>query len=152
MNRALALLALVACSSCTPGASAAVTGGGVTGPVTTIDVDLTNDPGGSTPAGAGAGYKPLVTTVAVGTSVRFNNSDGFHHTATSIAATTFPSAYPFTGSAVNQSGATLSGGFSSGSLDPGASSQALLADKPGTYLFGCFYHYGTPMRATIVVE
>ena len=121
--------------------------------MTTIDVDLSNDPTGATPAGTGGGYKPLALTIAVGAMVRFTNSDSFHHTATSIGgATTFPSVYPFTGSAVNQSGSTLSGGFSSGSLAPGSSSQALLADKAGTYLFGCFFHYGTPMRATIVVQ
>jgi plastocyanin len=93
-----------------------------------------------------------VTTVPVGTFVRFTNSDGFAHTATSIAGNTFPSAYPFTSAALQQSGATLSGGFSSGNLVAGATSQTLLADKAGTYMFGCFYHYGTPMRAVIIVQ
>jgi plastocyanin len=153
MLRSLLFLALVTSAGCTPGSFSATNAGGeATGPVATIDVDLTNDPTGATPAGRGGGYKPLVLTIPVGTSVRFTNSDGFHHTATSIAGSAFPAAYPFNGNALDRSGATLSGGFSSGSLDPGAFSQPLLADKAGTYLFGCFYHYGTPMRATIVVQ
>jgi plastocyanin len=150
MLKALLCCVLVVSAGCTPGASS-VTGGG-SGPATTIDVNLTNDPGGPTPAGAGAGYKPLVTTVAVGTSVRFTNSDGFRHTASSIAGSMFPAAYPFDSSAANQSGTTISGGFSSGIIEPGATSQTLLADKAGTYMFGCFFHYGTPMRAVIVVQ
>jgi len=150
MHRVLLCALVVVSVGCTPGASS-VSGGG-SGVATTIDVDLTNDPGGPTPAGAGAGYKPLVTTVSVGASIRFTNSDGFRHTASSIAGSTFPSAYPFTAAAANQSGTTLSGGFSSGSIAPGDSSQTLLADKAGTYMFGCFFHYGTPMRAVIVVQ
>ncbi|MGH7729138.1 MAG: cupredoxin domain-containing protein [Vulcanimicrobiaceae bacterium] len=156
MRTLLALAVLAACAACTPGSFAATGGGGAVvpsgGTVQAIDVDLTRDPQGATPAGAGGGYAPLVTMVAAGTFVRFTNSDGFAHTATSISGSTFPSAYPFTSAALNQSGGTLSGGFSSGSLAAGTSSQALLADKPGTYIFGCFYHYGTPMRATIVVH
>jgi plastocyanin len=150
MHRALLCALVVVSVGCTPGASSLSTGG--SGVATTIDVDLTDDPGGPTPAGAGAGYKPLVTMVSVGTSIRFTNSDGFRHTASSIPGSTFPSAYPFTAAAADQSGTTLSGGFSSGSIAPGDSSQTLLADKAGTYIFGCFFHYGTPMRAMIVVQ
>ncbi len=120
----------------------------------TVDVDLTTHTAGASPAGTAAGYAPLVTTLAVGQSIRFINSDGFAHTATSIAGNpaSFPAAYPFTSAALTSTGATLSGGFSSGNLQAGASSQVLLADKPGTYVFGCFYHYGAPMRAVIVVH
>jgi len=147
---ALALL----CSGCTPGAYAPASSAGAppSATVTTIDVDLTEDPDGSTPAGDGGGYKPLITSVAVGSYVQFHNSDGFAHTATSFTGTTFPQGYPFGNGALSQSGATLSGGFSSGSLQPNAVSQALLADKAGTYLFGCYYHYGTPMRAVLNVQ
>jgi plastocyanin len=154
MRNALPFLALLATAACTPGSSASPDANAAppNAQTVTIDVDLTDDPGGATPAGSGGGYKPLVTSVSLGTFVRFSNSDGFAHTATSLAGAVFPSAYPFTGGALQQSGATLSGGFSSGSLAAGASSQALLADAAGTYLFGCFYHYGTPMRAVIVVR
>ncbi len=147
------LVLAMAFSACTPGAfSAASSGGGPTGSqVMTIDVDLTQDPDGNTPGGVGGGYLPLVTAVQVGTYVRFHNSDGFSHTATSIAGSSFPNQYPFTSKALNQSGTNLSGGFSTGSLSSGSYSVQFLADTVGTYLFGCFYHYGTPMRAAIEV-
>jgi plastocyanin len=154
MKRLFCLTSALLCAACTPGSFALATSGGAvtTGRVTTIDVDLTKDPGATTPAGGGSGYAPVLTLVAVGDGVRFKNSDGFAHTATSIAGATFPSAYPFTGAALTSKGSTLSGGFSSGSLPAGTSSQTLIADKPGLYLFGCFYHYGAPMRAAIEVQ
>ncbi|HMD02441.1 MAG TPA: plastocyanin/azurin family copper-binding protein [Candidatus Baltobacteraceae bacterium] len=153
VKTALLLGGMLVLGGCTPGALSATGGAPATAaPAMLIDVDLTNDPQGPTSAGTGGGYKPLALSVAVGTLIRFNNSDGFAHTATSIGGSTFPSVYPFTGSALTQSGSTLSGGFSSGNLISGASSQSLLADAAGTYLFGCFYHYGTPMRGTIVVH
>ena len=151
----VALVCAIAVEACTPGAAAPPTAGSATNAganVTTIDVDLTNDPAGATTAGTGRGYAPLATTVAAGNLIRFHNSDGFAHTATSITGATFPVAYPFTGAALNVGGTTLSGGFTSGALAAGASSQTLLADRAGTYLFGCFFHYGTPMRGTIVVR
>lgn len=153
----LLLIALLLCAGCTPGSfglASAGTANGVTGNVVTVDVDLTKDPGGATPGGPGAGYAPLVTTLAIGDGVRFANSDGFSHTATAIpgAPETFPSSYPFSSAALNQTGNKVSEGFSSGNLTAGSTSQTLLADKAGTYLFGCFYHYGSPMRASIVVQ
>ena len=143
--------------ACTPGSFASnsnatnVAGSSVARTLV-IDVDLTNDPANTTPGGIGAGYAPIVATIAIGDAVRFHNSDGFPHTATSIAGTAFPSAYPFDGSALSAAGTTLSGGFSSGSLAPGTTSQAFVADRSGTMLYGCFYHYGSPMRAAIVVR
>ena len=153
----LAILAgtLVLVVACTPGASAPPGGGGTLpsgAQITTIDVDLTLDPGGPTAAGSAGGYKPLATNVAVGTYVRFQNSDGFAHAGTSIAGSTYPTAYPFSNAALNASGSTLSGGFSSGNLAAGALSAPLLADAAGRYIYGCFYHYGTPMRAEIDVH
>jgi plastocyanin len=150
------LLATTLLAACTPGGLPASGGGGGGGGPTsvTIDVNLTNHQAGPTPAGQGGGYAPLVTTVAVGSTIHFVNSDGFAHTATSVPGLpqTFPNAYPFTASALNQTGHGLSGGWSSGTLPAGASSQPLLADQPGTYVFGCFYHYGAPMRGEIVVH
>jgi plastocyanin len=140
---------------CTPGASAPPNAAGVVpagAQVVTIDVDLTLDPSGNVAAGFAGGYKALATSVAVGTYVRFMNSDGFSHTATSISSATFPSAYPFTSAALTQTGSTLSGGFSSGNLTAGSMSAPVLADAPGRYIFGCFYHYGTPMRAELDVH
>ena len=149
------LASALAFEACTPGAAAPpslASAPGTGGQVATVDVDLTNDPAGETTAGIARGYAPLVTTVSVGDSIRFHNSDGFAHTATSISGASFPAAYPFTGAALNVAGTMLSGGFTSGALAAEASSQTLLADRSGTYLFGCFFHYGTPMRATIVVR
>jgi len=155
MRRWLGAVALLLAGGCTPGSSAIVgpVNVNVTGRVVPVDVNLTSDPGGSTPGGAGAGYSPLTVSVNVGDGLRFTNSDGFAHTATEIpGAMTFPSAYPFTNAALNASGSTLSGGFSTGSLAAGASSGVILADVAGTYLFGCYYHYGSPMRAAVVVH
>ena len=144
----LALASAVCSAGCTPGSFAAnapagTSSGGGPARIVTIDVNLTNDPNG---------YAPQVAMLAVGDGVRFVNSDGFAHTATSIAGTTFPSAYPFDDSALRAHGNALSAGFSSGSLAAGTASQTFVADRAGTYLFGCFYHYGSPMRATLVVR
>lgn len=118
----------------------------------TIDVSLTASAAAATAYGSGGGYAPLVTMVPLGTTVRFVNVDSFSHTATSLSGTSFPSASPFGGGALNPSGNTLSAGWSSGTLSTGGASPALLADKPGTYLYGCFFHYGAPMRGAIVVK
>ena len=121
--------------------------------VVTIDVNLTLNAATSIAPGTSGGFRPALTTVTVGTPVRFMNSDGFSHTATSLGAgTTFPGGSPLGTSALTQNGSLLSQGFSSGVLQAGASSQTLIADQAGTYLYGCFFHYGAPMRAAIVVQ
>ncbi len=155
MHRAvLATFALVLLGGCTPGGTAATGGGGGSSSlVTTISISLTQYAPTSTQYGTSGGYAPAVTTVPVGSHIRFVNNDSFAHTATAIpGATRFPSSSPFTISATTQHGTTLSGGFSAGALQPGQTSQLILVDKKGTYLFGCFYHYGAPMRAAIVAQ
>jgi plastocyanin len=155
MNALRFLLATALLAACTPGGLPTSGGGSVGGPTSvTIDVNLTNDPVGQTPAGQGGGFAPLVKTVPVGSTVRFVNTDGFNHTSTSIPGfpPTFPNRYPFDKTALIQSGQTLSGGWSSGTLAAGSTSQPLTADKVGTYVFGCFIHYGAPMRGMIVVR
>ncbi|MGH7661449.1 MAG: cupredoxin domain-containing protein [Vulcanimicrobiaceae bacterium] len=149
---AMACIALI--SACTPGASESTASGSATGSsVVTIDVNLTLNHPTSSPQGLCGGYRLAVTTVSVGTAIRFVNSDSFAHTASSIGnATTFPASSPLSTAALQQNGATLSQGWSTGSLQPGAMSQVVIADKPGTYLYGCFYHYGSPMRAVIIVQ
>ena len=152
--------ALVALAACTGGGSYGGGGGGMHGGpppvnVTTIDVSLANHGTTNTPFGSSTGYAPPVTNVSVGSMLQFHNSDSFNHTATSIpgGATQFPAADPFSGAAMTQSGSTLSGGFSSGTLTGGATSQMILADKAGTFLFGCFFHYASAgMRAAIVAQ
>ncbi len=148
----LSLFLVASLAGCTNGAPPAG-GASAVAATTTIDVSLTSAPAGSTAYGNGGGFAPLVTTVALGTTVQFVNVDSFGHTSTSLdAATTFPTASPFDGSAQTTSGGTLSGGWSSGTLGAGTRSQVLLADKPGTYLYGCFFHYGAPMRGAVVVK
>jgi plastocyanin len=151
----LSLLLVAALGGCTNGAPSAGASNAVaptSTTTTTIDVSLTSFPSSATAYGTAGGYGALVTTVAVGSAVRFVNLDGFGHTATSLSGTAFPAASPFDGSAQNAAGNTLSGAWSSGTLNAGAGSRTLVADKPGTYLYGCFFHYGAPMRGAIVVK
>lgn len=152
MKRAAMLIAL-ALAACTPGAVISTGGGsGPSGPTTTIDVNLTQHGVTQTPEGVSQGYAPPVTMVAVGSTIRFVNSDGFAHTATLIAEPSFPAGSPFTASAQTRSGTALSQTWSTGTLTSGSASQTLLVDKPGTYLYGCFFHYGSPMRGVIVAQ
>lgn len=142
--RTLLLSALVVLTACTPGGMTAGTGGGGGGGVTTIDINLTLHVDG---------YLPDTVTVPVGSTIRFTNSDGFAHTATLIpGASSFPSGSPFNVSAQTQSGSTISQPWSTGTLQAGTSSQTITVDAAGTYLFGCFFHYGAPMRGTIVAQ
>ncbi len=137
-------------AACTAGGIPTSSGG--SGGVT-IDVSLTQFAPVQTPYGQSGGYSPPITTVSVGTQIHFTNVDSFAHTATEIpGAASFPTGSPFNAGALQQHGTTLSGGFSSGALQPNSSSQTITADQPGTYLFGCFFHYGAPMRAAIVVQ
>ena len=147
-----ALLLLSALAGCTNGAPAAGAGIPSGGAVTTIDVSLTSSASAATPYGIAGGYTPLVTNVALGTTVRFVNVDSFPHTASAVSGTSFPAASPLGGAALNASGGTLSSGWTSGTLGAGTASQPLLADKAGTYLYGCFFHYSAPMRGAIVVQ
>jgi plastocyanin len=147
---AIAAAALLLLGACTNGGVPTTSGGG--GGVT-IDVNLTLSQPVSTPYGQSGGMTPPVTTVAVGTQIHFMNTDSFAHTATIIPnATSFPSGSPFGISAQQQSGTNLSGGFSSGVLQAGTSSQEITADRAGTYLYGCFFHYGAPMRGAIIAQ
>lgn len=143
-------LALAACTNGAPGATttASLPAGGATA----IDVSLTSFGPAASAFGLTGGYSPPVTQVTTGTFVRFVNQDGFAHTATSIAGTTFPAASPFDSSALAASGQRLSTGWSTGTLAANGSSGPILADLPGTYLYGCFFHYGAPMHGAIVVR
>ncbi len=149
--RCLRFIAAFALASCTPGASAAGSATAVPAAVT-IDVSLTAFPPAATAYGQGAGFAPEVTSVSAGTTIRFANMDSFAHTATSLRGAAFPASSPFDSSALGAFGATLSGGWSSGALGAGDASQIVLADAPGTYLYGCFFHYTAPMRGAIVVR
>ena len=135
------LVAATALGGCTYGAPAAATTGVVADVV--VDVNLTVYPDG---------YNPPALTVPVGTRIQFTNSDSFAHTATAIAGAAFPAGSPFDSSAVTASGTALSSAWGSGILPAGGSSQVFVADRAGTYLYGCFFHYAHPMRGQIVVR
>ena len=140
--KAARILLLAVLAACTPGGAGTPQGGGSA--AMTVDVNLTLH---------ADGYSPDTITVPVGSSIRFFNSDGFAHTATLIpGATAFPAGSPFGVSAQTQSGSAVSQPWSTGSLAANTGSQTITIDAPGTYLFGCFYHYGAPMRGTIVAQ
>lgn len=150
MKRSYAPVALVLLAACTAGGIPTSSGGGGG---TVIAINLTLSVPVKTPYGESGGYKPAITNVPVGSSISFTNTDSFPHTATSIlGATQFPPGHKFGNQALTQSGTTLSGGFTTGALQAGTSSQSILVDTAGTYLFGCFFHYGAPMRAAIVAQ
>ncbi len=156
MRTFVALFAMVSLAGCTAGGVDDVSSAGASvTSVTTIDVSIAAFGKQSTPAGTGLGYSPDFVTVAVGSGVRFVNVDNTFHTATSIpGATTFPAQSPFTFAAASQASSTvdLSGNWGAGTLQPGQASQVFVADQPGQYLFGCFFHYSGGMRGVIVAK
>ena len=152
MRPLAAFILCAAFAGCTPGAPPAGGGSAAAPASVTIDVSLTASVVTTTAYGTSGGFTPAITTVPVGATVRFMNVDSFAHTSTSLTGTSFPAPSPFDASAQLTSGATLSGGWSSGTLGAGNGSQVLLADKAGTYLYGCFFHYTAPMRGAIVVH
>jgi plastocyanin len=127
-------LPLMLLAACTAGGIPTSSGGA--GGVT-IDINLTLSQPVQTPYGLSGGFTPAITTVPVGSQFQF---------------TQFPAGSPLGQQATHQSGSNLSGGFTSGALQAGSSSQTITADKAGTYLFGCFFHYGAPMRGAIIAQ
>jgi plastocyanin len=144
-------LGLMLLAACTAGGVPTSSGGA--GGVT-IDINLTLSKPVQTPYGLSGGFTPAITTVPVGSQFHFTNTDSFAHTGSFLGSqfTQFPAGSPLTSKAETQSGNTLSGGFTSGALQAGSSSQTITADRAGTYLFGCFFHYGAPMRGAIIAQ
>jgi plastocyanin len=138
-------------AACTAGGIPTSSGG--SGGVT-IDINLTLSKPVQTPYGLSGGFTPAITTIPVGSQFHFTNTDSFAHTGSYLGSqfTQFPAGSPLTQKATTQFGSTLSGGFSSGALQAGTSSQTITADRAGTYLFGCFFHYGAPMRGAIIAQ
>ncbi|HLY04018.1 MAG TPA: plastocyanin/azurin family copper-binding protein [Candidatus Cybelea sp.] len=144
-------VALLLLAACTAGGIPTSSGGssGVT-----IDINLTLSKPVQTQYGLSGGFTPAITTVPVGSQFHFTNTDSFAHTGSFLGSqyTQFPAGSPLTSKDETQFGNTLSGGFSSGALQAGSSSQTITADRAGTYLFGCFFHYGAPMRGAIIAQ
>lgn len=142
---------LVACTPGappTPGGAQALVPGAVV-----IQVSLIKYQQQQTQFGTVAGYDNANLTVHVGAVIQFHNQDSFTHTASSVGTSGFPSGSPLTDKARTQSGSDLSQpAWSSGDLQPDAYSQPFHATTPGTYFYGCFFHYNTPMRGVITVQ
>jgi plastocyanin len=150
---AAVLLSMLASSGCTPGAVSSPAGANLSGNAAIIHVSLLKFAPKQSPYGTVAGYSPNVLTIQHGSTVQFINDDNFSHTATSVGTTGFPPGNPFGGGALTQSGTDLAqANWSTGSLQGSTASQTFSANTPGTYYFGCFYHYATPMRGVIVVQ
>jgi plastocyanin len=154
MRSAITLLAFLSLCACTAGGIAPSAGGGSAATsVTTIDVSIAAFGVQTTPGGTGLGFSPEVTTISAGSGVQFVNVDNTSHTATSIpGATAFPQTSPFSFSATQPASAPLGGAWSAGTLQPGATSAVFVVDTPGTYLYGCFFHYSGGMRGAIVAK
>jgi plastocyanin len=151
MMRRIAVSCALLLAACTAGGIPSSSGG--SGGVT-INVSLTQYGPVPTPyGGTSRGYSPAITTVAVGSQLHFVNVDSFAHTATALVGdSTFPSGSPFGDSALQQKGTTISSNWTSGAMQANGSSQTITVDRAGTYLFGCFFHYGGGMRAAIVAQ
>jgi plastocyanin len=147
------LLLTFASAACTPGAVSQPAGAGISGSAVIIHVSLLKFAKKSSPFGEVAGYSPNVLTVQHGSTIQFVNDDNFSHTASSVGSAGFPPGDPFSNLALTQSGKDLAdSNWSSGQLQGSAASQTFTTNTPGTYYFGCFYHYATPMRGVIVVQ
>jgi plastocyanin len=145
---------LLAVAGCTAGGASPSAGSSanVTS-ITTIKVSIAAFGRQTTPAGTGLGYSPDVANVAVGAGVQFVNVDDTSHTATAIpGVTSFPAVSPFTFAATQPASAPISGKWSAGTLQAGTSSAVFAIDRPGTYLFGCFFHYSGGMRGVIIAK
>ena len=138
--------------SCTPGATSAPASSLLSGSVV-IHVSLGKYVAQSQYGQIG-GYSINPLTIARGTVVQFVNDDNFSHTASSVGTNGFPKSGPGAGS-LTQSGTDFAQtDWSTGELQGGSASQAFTASTPGTYFYGCFFHYSsqTPMRGVIIVQ
>ena len=147
------LAAATTLAGCTPGAATATGGSkGAIANATIIHVSLLTYAPASSVYGQIAGYSPNPITVPRGSIVQFVNDDNFLHTATFVGTTSFPPR-PLPASSTIASGSDLATpGWSSGDLQGGAFSQGFTASTSGTFYYGCYHHYGSPMRGVIVVQ
>jgi plastocyanin len=146
---ATVLLLVFGSAACTPGAVSPPSIG-ISGSAVIVHVSLQKYGKKSSQYGEVAGYSPNVLTVQHGATVQFINDDTFLHTASSVGSNGFP-LNPVINS--HQSGKDIAdANWSSGELTGGSASQTFTANTPGTYYFGCFFHYAIPMRGVIVVQ
>ena len=139
-------------AACTPGAPSAPNNALQAGTVV-IHLSL-GKYAAQTQYGTLGGYSPNPLVIARGSVIQFVNDDNFDHTASSVGQSGFPAVGP-PGTAIAQSGTDLAQpNWSTGDLKGGSASQSLSASQPGTYYFGCLFHFNsqTPMRGVIVVQ
>ena len=104
-------------------------------------------------AGDSVGVAPPALTVRVGDAVVFVNDDASaHHTATGLPGATRFSEPRWSDAVLKPLGTIGPKLWSTGDLAPGATSAPIVASAPGTYLYGCFFHYSAGVRGTIVVQ
>ena len=148
----LALLALIA-GGCTPGAQSVPVSTSQVATAVTISVSLLTYPDMSSAYGMVGGFSPALVVVARGTVLQFHNKDGFNHTASSIAAASFPGGSPIPLSALQASGSDIAQpAWSTGIMTAGSYSRTFTTSTVGQYLFGCYYHYPSGMRGVIIVQ
>ena len=104
-----------------------------------------------------SGTTSQVIHLTANTSVQFSNGDAtLPHTASFIGtwSGSYPAAFPAAnlGATASAAGSTIStANFSSGNLDPGASSLVYNSGGAGMLIFGCFYHYDSNQMRTVIV-
>ncbi len=77
---------------------------------------------------SGMTFNPATITVAKGTTVKWQNSDGVAHTATSDSNT-----------------------WDTGNI-PGGASKSITFNTAGTFSYNCIYHSSMGMRGTVIVQ
>ena len=92
------------------------------------------------------GFTPAETKVRVGDHIVFFDIDDEVHTATIRLTGTFPPG------AMKAMDLEISDAWSSGDLKATAEGAPILADRAGTYTYGCIHHFDEGQQATIVVE
>lgn len=146
------LLGTIVLAGCTPGAPGAPNSGQQAAAGVLVGESIFKYGQTSSQFGAVGGFNPELIVVARGTTLQFHNEDSFNHTASRINSASFPGGNPIPNAALKSSGTDVANpAWSSGVLTGGAFSQVLTTNSPGTYLFGCFYHYPI-MRGAIIVQ
>ena len=104
-------------------------------------------------AGDTVGVSQPVVTVHVGDTIEFVNADATaHHTASGLPGATRFSEPRWTAAVLKTAGSLGPTAWSTGDLAPGAKSAPMVASTPGTFLYGCFFHYSAGMRGEIIVQ
>jgi plastocyanin len=109
--------------------------------------------------GAIAFYAPntgaaAIITVMHGSQVVFtNDGSGVPHTGSGLGTGGFPASFDNSGG-TTPTGTTIDSSltWSTGTLEPGASSQVFTVGPAGDYYFGCFFHYNSDAMRDVLVS